>query len=363
MDQHVFPYVTGHLTGNDLRGGAIEYPVLTGLFMWATAWLASSYNSYLVVSAIFLAPFALLAAWLLARMAGTRALLFAAAPALVLYAFHNWDLLAVAMGVAGFYAWWRGRPLVAAALLGLGAGLKLYPGLWLAPLALELWVAGNKRAAAGALGAGIGTFVAVNAPFALVDFSGWFATYRYHELRSADFNSVWYWLNNFTGHPGISAGALNPLTGALTATGFAAALGYGLIVARRTGRYPFVQVSAAMLAVFLAFSKVHSPQYALWLLPLFVLLRVNLLWWALYALADLALYSGIFEWFYQVGFTGASLTEATGWRDLLITGVFAREALLLVLFVLFLRARSAFVERSAPQFMSQAATRLRPIRS
>ncbi|HEX5495542.1 MAG TPA: hypothetical protein VFX70_13315, partial [Mycobacteriales bacterium] len=34
--EHVFPYVSGRLVNGQLLGGAIEYPVLTGLFMWVT---------------------------------------------------------------------------------------------------------------------------------------------------------------------------------------------------------------------------------------------------------------------------------------------------------------------------------------
>ena len=52
-----------------------------------------------------------------------------------------------------------------------------------------------------------------------------------------------------------------------------------------------------MLCGFLLFHKVHSPQYTLWILPFFVLLRVAWPIIALYLLADLSLDLTIFRLF------------------------------------------------------------------
>ena len=51
-----------------------------------------------------------------------RALIYALAPPLVWYSFHNWDLLVVCATVAAFYAWWQQRYTVVAALLAGGRG-------------------------------------------------------------------------------------------------------------------------------------------------------------------------------------------------------------------------------------------------
>src|SRR5690349_17769594 len=107
---HVFPYVHATLAGGVGRHGFNEYPVLTGLAMWATGWLSASGSSYLAVAMVELSLCAALAAWLLWRMVAVRAVLWTASPILILYAFHNWDLLAVTASVAGvYYCWWSGR--------------------------------------------------------------------------------------------------------------------------------------------------------------------------------------------------------------------------------------------------------------
>jgi hypothetical protein len=99
--------------------------------------------------------------------------------------------------------------------------------------------------------------------------------------------------------------------------------------ARREIPYPFLPACAALLTGFLLVSKVHSPQYALWLVPLFVLVRVRLGWYALFVAGNLLMYVAIF---------GVSVwsTEA---RDVLVTwSVWARAGTFLLLVNAFLRA-------------------------
>jgi hypothetical protein len=109
-----------------------------------------------------------------------------------------------------------------------------------------------------------------------------------------------------------------------------------------------------MLCGFLLLHKVHSPQYTLWLLPFFVLLRVRWGWIVAYLLADLAMYIGIFRLFYllnaglDAGIGGGFAAQAVA------IGVWGRAALLVALFVVMLRAPTTLVaHREAP------ATRVR----
>lgn len=340
--EHVFPYVHGSLDpGSGLVDGAIEYPVLTGVFMWSSGLPVHDANQFFVVSAILLAPAALATAYLLARMTGWRALLWAAAPAVVLYSFHNWDLLVVACAVGGIWWWSRGRPVAAGLWFGIGAAFKLYPAFFLAPLFFdELRRRGFTRALRSA-GAGIAAFAVVNVPFFLAGRDGWLATYLFHARRGPNFDSIWAlwfpsdtWLGDYGA---LTPDRLNLVTAVLTGTFFVGALAYGWWRGRRDGVYPFLGVCGALLAAFLLWNKVHSPQYALWLLPFFALLRVNVVWWALYAVADAATYYGVFQWFYDQSL-GRDFTPA---KKAMIAGVWGRALLLALLFGLFLRARGA----------------------
>lgn len=357
VQEGTFPYVHGDMVDAELVDGAIEYPVLTGLFMWASGRLTDDYVGYLYVSALLLAPFGIAAAYLLARMSGLRALLFAAAPAIVLYAFHNWDLLVVAASVAGIWAWHRGRTAWAAVAFGVGAALKMYPALFILPLALQRWRAGDRRGAFVALGAGAGTFALINLPFVVANFDGWWTTYEFHSQRLPNFDSIWLLGLRPSGEVLMSADAFNLLTTGLILGSVTVALGMGW---RRAGKddegYPFLQVCAASLVAFLAWNKVHSPQYVLWLLPFFVLLRVNPVWWVAYSLADIAVYVGIFRWFYDYGAT-QDITEMTGAKQLLLAGIWARALLLVALFFVFLRSRPALDSEADHRKPSQVSSR------
>ncbi|MGH2787117.1 MAG: glycosyltransferase 87 family protein [Actinomycetota bacterium] len=340
--ERTFPYVNGDLDNGQLVGGAIEYPVLSGTFMWATGAFADNVNEYLVHSAFFLAPFGLLIAWLLGRMAGLRALLFAAAPAVVMYAFHNWDLLAVAAATGGFFLWWRGHPLWAAAAFGVGAALKMYPVLFVGPLVLEALHVRDLRRAAQIAAVAVGVVVAVNLPFALAGFDGWAATYEFHTQRGPNTDNIWALRNFGPIHlPALEPDALNLVTAAFTGALFVGALGYGWVRARSLARYPVLPVSAALLTAFLLFSKVHSPQYALWIMPFFALVRVPIVWWVAYSVADVLVYVGVFRFFYESCARNACLffSEPNGWQQLMTTGVFLRAVVLVSLFVVFLLSR------------------------
>ena len=347
-----FVYIHGDLGEQGLVGGAIEYPVVTGVFMWLTSRLVSDFGAFLTISAMALAPFALLSTALLHDLAGRRALLWALAPALVLYSFHNWDLLAVAALCGGVWLWSRDRPLAAAAALGLGAAAKLFPALLLAPLALERWARGDRRAAGLVVAVGAATVGLLNLPFIVANFDGWWATYAFHSRRTADYNAFYTW-----GFPSLAGDpqALNLVSLGLSVISWGAALALGW--RRRSSEalpvYPFLQVSAAMVAAFLLWSKVHSPQFALWILPFFVLLRVSAGWWLAYALADLAVYVGIFRWYYDFSLTGDQLTW-TAAKTMLVAGVWGRGVLLACLFVVFLRASRV---TRAPSVPAQAAGR------
>jgi uncharacterized membrane protein len=329
ISERVFPYIGGQLDGGSLAGGAIEYPVLTGVFMWLTGLAVTTDSSYLVLSALVLAPFAIAISVLLFRLSGARALLWAAAPALALYAFHNWDLLAVFASVVGLWAFSRGKSVPAAMAFGVGTTLKIYPALFLAPLVLERLMRRDPTGAARVAGAGISTAVLINLPFALINPQGWWATYEFHRFRAPNLDSVWQ-----LGWPEWSPGRVTLASTLLLVAAFSAVLIGGWALGRSNhGRYPVIQTCGALLAAFLLFNKVHSPQYTLWMLPFFCVLSVKLWWWVSYVVIDLAVYVGVFRWLYDLVYLQQESTVA---KNVLIAGVWGRAVVLAILMVVFL---------------------------
>jgi len=371
IDRHVFPYVNGKLTDKGQPiGGVVEYPVLTGVFIWASAIFAHTDADFLLFSALLLAPFGLATAWLLGRMAGWRALLWAIGPPLVLYAFHNWELPVVLCAVAAFYVVHRGwgargrdRPLVsrataAAVLLGLGFAFKVYPAIFVLPLMLYVLTGGQGgkelgdrkgpdwRGALRIAAAAIGTAILVNIPFAVAGFEGWRASFTFQLLRKADIttNSIWFWgLRPDSNPENVPVqeliGVLSPM---LMLVSFVVACGFGWARYLKEGTYPWVAVSAAMLCGFLLLHKVHSPQYTLWLIPMFVLLKIRWGWIVAYFAADLAMGIGIFRWYYELFYGKHSGIYDGLSAQAVMVGVWGRAALLIGLFCAFLTAKETF---------------------
>jgi len=344
VGEHLFPYLQGRFVpgpnGGQLVGGAVEYPVATGVFMWLAGLGAHTDADYLYASTLLLLPFGLLTSLLLVRLTGRRAMVWAAAPAIVLYGVHNWDFLATACVAGAVLVWARGRPGTAGALLGLGAAVKIYPGFFALPLLAERVAGRDLRGALRVAGGTAGAWLALNLPVLLASPQGWWATYRFQASREPDLttNSIWYW-----GLPQLTTAQLNRVTPALIGTAWLVATAVGAWLARRRGSYPWLQVSAAMLCAFLLFNKVHSPQFLLWLLPFFVLVRVRWGWWAAYFAVDLTLFAGLFRWYYDIT-QGGDFGVA---KQAAIVGVWGRAVLLALLYVVFLASPLAFRPSSA----------------
>jgi hypothetical protein len=254
----------------------LEYPVLTGFVMDATArltlWLGGDAGEgaltrgYFDVNVAVLLGFALAsvaAVWTLLRDSGQRpvgALLVAGAPVLAFTGTINWDLVAACAGVVALLAWSRGHPLLAGVLIGLGTAAKLFPLFILGPLLLiclrRRTMPAFVRAVAGAGAA----WLACNLPVALRHPDGWLEFFRFNSDRPAEVGSPWYALDLV----GWGVPALNLAAPAC----FAALCALIAWLAWRAPQPPAPATLAFLvIAAFLLTNKVYSPQYVLWMLP------------------------------------------------------------------------------------------------
>ena len=116
-----------------------------------------------------------------------------------------------------------------------------------------------------------------------------------------------------------------------------------------------------MVCGYLLFNKVHSPQFALWLLPFFVLLRIRAGWILAYFVADAAIGIGFFRWQYLIGSGAPSGTYDALSPQLVLIGVWGRAALLIALFVVFLRSQVVRPPPLPAADDDEAGERLRPV--
>ncbi|MEN3358192.1 MAG: hypothetical protein V7637_2174 [Mycobacteriales bacterium] len=306
---------------------AVEYPVLTGAFMGLAAWLGRHYEAatgngtddggllpsmqpvqaYYMITAILLAICMLVVTWSTAALSRRRiwdAAMVALSPLLILHAFTNWDLLAVALSAVGLVAWQRRKPTLAGVFIGLGTAAKLYPVLFLVPL-LALCIRTRKLTAFGwtAFGA-LAAWSAVNLPVALKYNESWRRFFDLNRSRPADFDTLWYAaryvIDRHAGRP-TGVPSVNGLAVVAVLIGLAAVFWLALRAPRRP-RLP--QLLFLTVAAFLLTNKVWSPQYSLWLVPLAVLARPSWRAYLLWQATECVLWVPRLLWFLGTGEKG-----------------------------------------------------------
>jgi Glycosyltransferase family 87 len=288
------PYLDPCSSGGS--GPCDEYPVLMMWTLRLTAWASGPDDTqFFYWNAILLWIAAFWITLTLHRLVGSRALYFAAAPTLAIYATLNWDLLAVLLAVAGMLAYLKRRDAWSGALLGLGAATKLFPAMLIVPfVAGRLRDPDSDRGRRLASSAGA-TWVAVNLPFAILAFGGWWEFFRFSGERPANFDSVWFIVCDWASDIGCTNTRLvNVASAALFIVGVVVVW---RMKARREPDFPRWSLAFPILALFLITNKVYSPQYSLWLLPWFALAMPDLRLFLSFEAADVAVFVTEFSWF------------------------------------------------------------------
>jgi hypothetical protein len=291
------PYLDACTPNSDAR--CDEYPVLTMYFMRVAGWLSdANYSGFFAANAALLWVCAAAIAICLYLLVGARALYFALSPTLLIYGLVNWDLFAVALATAAALAFFNRRDVLAGVLLGLGASAKFYPAMLVVPFIAQRL---QDREPDGAIRLGwatAGTWIVVNLPFALVAPSAWFTFFRFNSERCADFDSLWSIGWRYLDH---DPGVVCTRTGFVNAASLALFLALTVIVwaakERRVPGFPRWSLMFPVVVLFLLTNKVYSPQYGLWLLPLFAIAFPNLRAFVAFSIADVAVFVTRFWWF------------------------------------------------------------------
>jgi uncharacterized membrane protein len=285
----------------------MEYPVLTGAQIWLEGAITRSLFGTAANEATFLsivtAVNALFAALIFsmfhrAGMDRTRLWLWAAAPPLVLYLGHNWDLGAAMLAVAAMLAARRGQLVLAAALAALGAACKLFPVLLLPLIGLAALAAPGRDLrsrlgdAATCTLVAIGAWASVNLPVAVMAPENWSEFYRVSQQRSGTAASMWEILS-VKGWWVTSVATRNLYAALAFVAGAAAIVGIGW---QRHRAHLWV-LFTPVLAWFMLTNKVYSPQFDLWIYPVLVMTAPRLRPLALFVIGDIAAYFAEFWWF------------------------------------------------------------------
>ncbi len=268
----------------------VEYPVLIGFTMYAMSFVGGGAFGFFLVGAAISSALAVVVAVTLERRSSPHLWRWVAGLPVLLYVFHNWDLLAIAPAVVGLALYEQDRDAPAGALLGLGAAAKLFPAAFVMPLAGVRLAQGRPRDAARIVSSAALVVVAVNLPVLLAAPRNWWWTLRFQGARPATWGSIWYYTVRL---PGLHVFAAPSVANVLSIS--ALALGITLLtytaVRRHLGAF---EIGAAATAIFLLSNKVHSPVYDLWLVPFFAALPIAHRWWGAFCAADLGVYFVVF---------------------------------------------------------------------
>ncbi|MCW2526240.1 MAG: conserved rane protein of unknown function [Pseudonocardiales bacterium] len=329
------------------RDHAVEYPVLTGGFMWLSAEVTRAAGSQMtnpslvlvfgVVTCIGLAICAFLVTYFTAGTVRRRpwdAAIFAASPLLIFHAYSNWDLFAMVFAAAALWAWARERPLLAGTLIGLGAAAKLYPVFILVAIFMVAVRSDKWRGFVWASVAAGLAWLAVNLPVASAYFDGWKEFYVFSADRDAE-ASTFYAMAQYFNTGGFNKGSPGGYVPSGVLVGFVllVALGVvGVIVLTAPRRPRLAQVVLLVVVAFLLTTKVWSPQYSLWLVPLVALARprwrIALLWQA----SEILVWIVTLLWLSGLGDVNRAIDY--GW---LMTVILVRDGFLITICALVVR--------------------------
>lgn len=227
-----------------------------------------------------LAVIALWAIVLAATSAGVAVLLTRLAPAgrvigywslspqLWLLGGHNFDVIPVLGLVGAAVAMRAGRASVAGAALGLGAAAKLFPIAALPPLALSL-ARRSRWAAAAAVAAAALVLLAIDGPAIVAPFG--FLSTAHNPYRHSGGNLETVWLPVRAALDLAGGGiAVDGIVAVVSGIGMAASYLWWIIRPALRGADP-VPLFWRAVVVILLWTQLYSPQYSVWLLPIFVL--------------------------------------------------------------------------------------------
>ena len=256
LDKKQWPYASDT--------NAVEYPVLTGMVMFATAALVNTPIAYFNLNAALLTLLFIALVMLLRRIKPELSYLLPVAPAMIASLYINWDLWAIITMMLTIYWFDRKAYLYSALAMGVSISTKFLPIFLLFPIVFILWRHNRLKELVKYLATTVGIWVGINLPFLLTTPIGWWRFYKLNLERGADWGSIWLALSQL----GFGLINLNYLSILLLLIGLTAIT---IFLFEIKSTPTLASVAFIVLATVMIAGKVYSPQYVLWLTPLAII--------------------------------------------------------------------------------------------
>jgi len=248
---------------------SVEYPVIQGTIMWATAKLIPhGVNNYFYGSALLLALLFIFISFITFKIRPEFGYLLPLAPAAIASMYINWDLWAIATMLLAIYWFDRKAELASAVALGIAVSTKFLPIFLLIPLAIIFFRQERIAKFFQYLAATLTTCAVINMPVALTTPAGWWRFYDLNLNRGSDWGSVWYALSNL----GLDLTHQNYLSVLCLAIGITALI---IFLLQIRSVPTLAETAIFVMIIVMAVSKVYSPQYVLWLTPLAIIAMID----------------------------------------------------------------------------------------
>jgi uncharacterized membrane protein len=279
----------------DYPPGAL--PVMTApLYLRSKTGAHGLYETWFHIEMLFFAAIVLLAmAWTLVRLNASErrlagALMFAAVSPFALgpVSIARYDLWPACLASVGLAAVVAGRRRLGMTAIALGAAAKIYPVVLLPILLVEAWRRRGTREVVVLLGIFLVVVVATFAPFVALAPHGLWDSFHGQASRPLQIESVGA-AGMFAAHQAAGtnvnivkshgsdnlAGRVPDLLGGLSSAAVLVSLVVVWLLFARgpTTNERLVTAAAAAVVAYIAFNKVFSPQYLIWLVPLVPLVR------------------------------------------------------------------------------------------
>ena len=266
----------------------------------------------------------------------------------------RFDLWPTLLAVGALAALVRERPVVSGALLGLGFAAKLWPVVLLPIALVHLWRRKGRAAALANLAAFVAVAAACFLPFAIIAPDGLHAMFADQLGRPLQVESLGAAVLMAAEHVGLRPLATIDSHGAQALSGHGAGVAatlstvFGVVTVvaiwvvfarrRNSDGEAVLLATAAAVAALIAFDKVLSPQYLIWLVPFVFLVRGGR---GVLAGGLLFLALGLTQTWFPVHYWSLALDHAAPWSWYLLARDLALVALAGVLLLELSRARDS----------------------
>jgi uncharacterized membrane protein len=259
------PYEIIRSESGEIVLDSVEYPVLTGYVIWATAILLPGEMlnrfryfdlNYILVSFLFVAT-----TIVLARTSGKSiARLLSYSPPVWIAVSLNWDMWAVFFLVVSI-VWFQKKPSVSAVCLGISIAFKFFPIFILLPIVILGLRDRQYRRTSKFLGLVLVTFLSVNLVPALTNFEGLVRFYVFSAERGLGDASIYDVISK------LSSTQTAPLL-LYYLVNVCLWLGFVIFIIKSKRILTIESIAFIAVFIFVLGSKVYSMQYILWLAPL-----------------------------------------------------------------------------------------------